>query len=42
MHPLALTKSIKTNKTTVFCCFYFVYISKTDVSHLNEKSINYA
>lgn len=34
MHPLALTKSIKANKTIIYCCFYFVYILKTKVSQL--------
>lgn len=34
MYPLALTKSIKANKTIIYCCFYFVYILKTKVSQL--------
>ena len=34
-------KLIKTNKTTVRCCFYFVYISKSNGSHLTDKFIYY-
>ena len=39
--PRVLTKSTKSNKTTVRCCFYPVYISKSNASQIQILSLSF-